>query len=184
MICLAIKGTTTGGIVATSALARRVYNTHQPERIRAAGDAARDRGDWVEATLHYRVLLALNPGDFAAWLQLGHILTESGNFPDALKAYGEALGLKENDADLLLNLGHLHEMMGHQQEATELYRRSLNVHGKAFARSDLGAQGCAIDSDVESDAQQFRSADSVGRTSSHRALRWLLRLLSMDKTMR
>ena len=111
--------------------------------FRAAGDRARNRGDWAEAVTNYKAHLARKPGDFEIWVQLGHALKESGRLSAALVAYGEALGLNENDADLLLNMGHLHKVMGLPEDAISYYRRSAERDGNADAISELLHLGAA-----------------------------------------
>jgi O-antigen biosynthesis protein len=106
-------------------------------------NAARDRRDWATAASAYRQYLNDRPNHFAAWVQLGHALKESGQSSAALVAYGEALGLNENDADLLLNIGHLMKVMGFADDAVSYYQRSADSDGNAHATSELRHLGAA-----------------------------------------
>jgi Flp pilus assembly protein TadD len=108
---------------------------------RVAGDAARDRLDWLEAAERYRRYLTLRPRHFAIWVQLGHALKESGQLFEAEVAYCEAMFLNPRDADLLLNLGHLHKVKGDRDASVDFYRRSLAQDGNEHARAELRSLG-------------------------------------------
>ncbi len=122
---------------------RASQQIQQRGAIRRQGDQARDQHDWPAAVELYRAHLARRPGDFAAWVQLGHALKEAGRQVDALAAYSEALSLRPHDADLLLNLGHLHKVMGFKAEALTYYRQSAAL-GDARAADELRASGEAV----------------------------------------
>jgi glycosyltransferase involved in cell wall biosynthesis/tetratricopeptide (TPR) repeat protein len=87
-------------------------------REREAGDAARDRRDWVSAVRHYERHLSRQSDDFAIWVQLGHARKERGDLSGALVAYKEALALEPEDADLSINLRALHDRMTALARAT------------------------------------------------------------------
>jgi len=101
---------------------------------RAAGDAARDRGDWAEAAQAYARHLEADCEDFDIWVQLGHSRKESGDLAGADTAYRAALDLKPDDADLLLNHGHLLKLRGDLAAAAKAYRHSFELdHNRAAA---------------------------------------------------
>ena len=101
------------------------------------GDRARDRGEWVEAGVHYRAFLDLNPEAFPIWVQLGHVSKEAGNPTGAEQAYLRALDLRPSDADLLLNLGHLMKAIGRPDAAADFYFRSAATDTTGNAEREL-----------------------------------------------
>ncbi|WP_375287180.1 glycosyltransferase [Sphingomonas sp.] len=105
------------------------------------GDRARDRGEWVEAGVHYRAFLDLNPEAFPIWVQLGHVSKEAGNPTGAEQAYLRALDLRPSDADLLLNLGHLMKAIGRPDAAADFYFRSAATDTTGNAERELLAIG-------------------------------------------
>ena len=70
-------------------------------------NAARIARRWAAAAEHYRRYLAYHPDDFAIWVQLGHMLAESGDWAGADQVYRTADRIRPDDADLTLCRGHL-----------------------------------------------------------------------------
>jgi len=79
---------------------------------RQLGNRARDARRWAEAADHYRRHLETHPDDFAIWVQLGHMLTQLGDYAAADAAYASAATLDPRDADLLLCWGHSRKQAG------------------------------------------------------------------------
>ncbi len=100
-------------------------------RRRAAGNAARDAGDWPTAARRYRDYLDLRPDDAALWVQYGHAVKEGGALDRAEHAYREAMRLNPDDPDGPLQLAHLFKTSGLPHEAgplfLELYRRDRTM---------------------------------------------------------
>ncbi|WP_211249674.1 glycosyltransferase [Brevundimonas bacteroides] len=90
---------------------------------RTRGDTARDAGSPGDAIEGYEAHLAQHPTDFAIWVQLGHMLKDSGRPLEADEAYGRALELRPGDADLLLHHASLKRALGHRRAAMVLFRR-------------------------------------------------------------
>jgi glycosyltransferase involved in cell wall biosynthesis len=103
----------------------------------AAGDLARDRGDYQEAATRYRRHLLLAPGDAAIWVQFGHALKESGKIHDAIAAYHEASAIFPDDADVRLHLGHCYKLAGDTASAIQHLRRSVAIDGNPHALAEL-----------------------------------------------
>ena len=99
-------------------------------------NAARDARRWSAAANHYRHFLSHHPDDFAIWVQLGHMLAESGEWDGADRAYRTADALRPDDADLALCRGHLARRMGDVDGALAHYRASHALDG-----NDHAAQG-------------------------------------------
>ncbi|WP_052730233.1 glycosyltransferase [Sphingomonas sp. SRS2] len=111
-------------------------------------NAARDVGDWRAAGKHYRRFLRHRPDDFAIWVQLGHMMAESGDSAAADQAYRAAYDLNPRNADLALCRGHLARRMGDVAQAIVLYRESLALDGNdhaAAALAELTSPGFEID---------------------------------------
>ncbi len=103
---------------------------------RSRGDAARDAGDFAGAVEGYREHLVLHPNDFPIWVQLGHMLKDTGRPVEADHAYGRALVLRPDDADLLLHAGSLRLSLGKPKAAVKLLRRcaETNPSGDVLAK--------------------------------------------------
>ncbi|ATE64047.1 glycosyltransferase [Rhizorhabdus dicambivorans] len=99
--------------------------------------AARDSGRWREAAAHYRRYLVHRPDDFAIWVQLGHMLGESGDLTGADLAYRTAHSLRPDDADLALCRGHLARRTGEVDAAIGFYRHSFELDGNPRAGQAL-----------------------------------------------
>ena len=124
---------------------------------RAAGDRARDAGDWARATRHYQSFLRMRPRNFSILVQYGNVLKEGGHYDRALRAYEKAVALRPRDADIHLQLGHLFKLMQRTDEAIRAYRRSL----------DLGAESNpALHELLNLGADGLVKADSSDDTSS------------------
>jgi Flp pilus assembly protein TadD len=91
------------------------------------GDEARDSRRWSEAIQFYQQGLDLCPNRFAFWVQLGHVLKESGDRRGAETAYMRALGLRRDDDDLHVQLGHLYSLQGDVAQARRYYARAVGL---------------------------------------------------------
>lgn len=109
----------------------------QKPTARKLGNRARDKGRWAEAANHYRRHLDDTPEDFAIWVQLGHMLTELGDYPGADTAYGHAAGIEADDADLLLCWARSRRRAGDVRRARDLYGLSLARDGNPHAANEL-----------------------------------------------
>ena len=101
------------------------------------GTAASRAQRWAEAAAQYRRYLGYRPGDFAIWVQLGHMLSECGDSAGADQAYRTAHGLDPADADLALCRGHLARRTGDVETAIAFYRESFALDGNLLAARAL-----------------------------------------------
>jgi tetratricopeptide (TPR) repeat protein len=114
----------------------------------AQADAARDRRDWISAADLYRQALEMAPARAGAWVQLGHVLKESGAHQEAAEAYARALALRPRSSDIHLQIGHLHKLRGNLGAAAASYARALALgRGANEAASELQRLGHSIDVD-------------------------------------
>ena len=106
---------------------------------RQLGNRARDARRWAEAADHYRRHLETHPDNFAIWVQLGHMLTQLGDYAAADAAYARAATLDPRDADLLLCWGHSRKQAGDRDRARDLYRASFELDRNEHARHEFEA---------------------------------------------
>ncbi len=104
---------------------------------RRRGNQARDARRWKEAIEAYRRVVAARPDDAAIWVQLGHALSETGDYDEADRAYAAAARASAGDADLLLCWGHSRHAAGDDDRARELYRRSFAIDANPHAAAAL-----------------------------------------------
>jgi glycosyltransferase involved in cell wall biosynthesis/tetratricopeptide (TPR) repeat protein len=114
----------------------KLFQKPTPRRL---GNRARDKRRWAEAADHYRLHLADQPQDFAIWVQLGHMLTQLGDYPAADAAYARAGELRPQDSDLLLCWGRSRRLAGDIGRARDLYGLALASDGNAHAANELAA---------------------------------------------
>lgn len=112
---------------------------------RQRGNRARDQRRWAEAAFHYRQHLDVRPGDFAIWVQLGHMLTQLRDFEAADAAYARAAGIEPADADLLLCWGHSRKLAGDMDRAYDLYAQSHAIDQNPTAANELAARSADTD---------------------------------------
>lgn len=135
---------------------------------RRAGDAARDRGDWISAIDHYGQSLQLNKQDKNIMVQYGHVLKEAGQLDTAIGAYRQAIILGPDDADAYLSLGHAYKLAGRLDDAIDAYATAISIENElSVARDELIALG----------AQDRLPSKITGRTASSLNLARLHRLL-------
>ncbi|WP_081077247.1 glycosyltransferase family 4 protein [Burkholderia pseudomultivorans] len=109
------------------------------KQLRAAGDMARDRGDWVVASDNYQEYLKIDSDDFAIWVQLGHALKEQAKYSQAESAYERARDINPKDADIHLQIGHLLKIVGRSDDAIESYTRSYEIEPTYAAEAEIKA---------------------------------------------
>ena len=132
------------------------------DQLRGTGDQARDARHWPEAEAAYGAFLGLAPDDFGIWVQLGHVLKESGRWDAAAGAYGTARDLKPDDPDLCLQLGHLSKLRKDVEGARTHYRDSFDLDRNPIAERELA------DLDAWWASAGPHGAASIGRIESVR----------------
>ncbi len=83
----------------------------------AAGDAARERGDYTEAARHYRAAVAAAPKSYEAKFQLARMLSYTNRREEAIRLYTELLATRPKNSDLLLARGRACAWEGRWAEA-------------------------------------------------------------------
>ena len=105
----------------------------------AAGDAARERGEYTEAIRHYRTAVAAAPKSYEARFQLARMLSYTNQREEAIRLYTELLATRPNNSDLLLARGRTYAWEGRWSEAeTDLTAVTSRLPAYGDAWSALG----------------------------------------------
>lgn len=131
-----------------SGLASYLLGTAGSTDYRAAGDAARDRGDWRKAREAYTAYLQTRQDDFAIWIQLGHAEKELGDLSASEAAYSKGLALIPDDADAHLQLGHNLKLQARYADALRSYRKSYSISPTKAAMEEIKALGGTVSDEV------------------------------------
>ncbi len=91
-------------------------------------DAARDQGQFAQASALYAAALPLLPHRGDLHVQCGNMLKEIGDFPGAERAYRAAEGIMPDNLDLSMQLGHLFKSAGRLGPAEQAYGRCLTLN--------------------------------------------------------
>ncbi len=89
-----------------------------------------NQGQFAEAAIYCRRVLALRPGDPAAHNNLGAVLEKQDCFDEAADSYRQALQLMPGFATGYYNLGNVLERLGRLDEAVASLRRALELAGE------------------------------------------------------
>ncbi|MFN3352207.1 MAG: tetratricopeptide repeat protein, partial [Brevundimonas sp.] len=103
---------------------RRVEPGDEIRQAIAAGNAARDVGDWTGAVARYERALALDPANAAVRMQLGHGLKALGRVAEAETAYRTAASVRPDDPDIEVQIGHVLKLQGRLDDALDAYERA------------------------------------------------------------
>ncbi|MEW6329871.1 MAG: YaiO family outer membrane beta-barrel protein [Pseudomonadota bacterium] len=105
----------------------------------AAGNAARQRGDYAAAIKHYRAAVATAPKSYEPKFQLARTLSFANQREEAIRLYTELLVTRPNNSDLLLARGRTYAWEGRWGEAeTDLLAVTARSPGYGDAWSALG----------------------------------------------
>lgn len=92
-----------------------------------ASESDEDPARWAEAVEAYRRVTALDPGDAAAWNNLGLLHHRMGEYLEARGHYERAVAADPACAEAVYNLGALQDDLGDLKAAVFWYRRALEV---------------------------------------------------------
>lgn len=91
------------------------------ERVTRPANAGRV----ADATQVFRELVALDPGDLTARMQLGTALARAGDSKGAVEQYSAALHIAPGNPDVHYNLGVVFTELGSEQEAIEHFQAAI-----------------------------------------------------------
>ncbi|MGD0931770.1 MAG: tetratricopeptide repeat protein [Candidatus Korobacteraceae bacterium] len=107
-------------------LAASQNNTVRAKALTNMGHAYRDLGDLAPARDSLQSALALNSGNFAAWLDLGLVSQQMGDLTSAIHDYFQAVTLHPFDVGYLI-LAQALRQSGHQVEAKWAERKARDM---------------------------------------------------------
>jgi cytochrome c-type biogenesis protein CcmH/NrfG len=81
--------------------------------------------DTNQQLLNLEAEVTADPGNFQAWVQLGHAYYDSNQPEKAIKAYTKSLELHSGDANLLTDLGVMYRRTGQPDKAVELFDQAI-----------------------------------------------------------
>ncbi|MBK1675348.1 hypothetical protein CKO38_01375, partial [Rhodospirillum rubrum] len=111
----------------------------EAELHRRQGVLLRRAGRAAQAIAHWRALVALRPGDGAAWSSLGAGLGESGLDEEAEKALRRAVALAADEPDWTYNLAHFLIERDRLEDALPLLDAAVaRAPGRAYYHTNLG----------------------------------------------
>ncbi len=70
----------------------------------------------------------MDPNNTVAWIELGHIYFDSGQYQLAIEAYEKSLELDPDRPDVWTDLGVMYRRNGNPQKAVEMFDRALSLN--------------------------------------------------------
>ncbi len=119
-LCLGIL---TNGCTSSPSSSNRIASTL------SEGLAAQARGDNATASADYLSVVALQPGDYLAWYDLGVIAGHTGDETEAIRDYSQAISAKPDYVPALYNLA-TSEASSNPTGASGLYERVISLQPK------------------------------------------------------
>ena len=71
-----------------------------------------------------------NPGNVAAWIELGNLYFDSDQYEKSIQAYRKALELKPGNADVLTDMGVMERKSGRPKEAIKAFDQAIAANPK------------------------------------------------------
>ena len=68
-----------------------------------------------------------SPDDVAAWIDLGNLYFDTGNYEKAITAYNKALELNPNNANVMNDLGVMYRRTGQPKKAIEAFDKAIKI---------------------------------------------------------
>ena len=68
-----------------------------------------------------------SPDDVAAWIDLGNLYFDTGNYEKAITAYNKALELNPDNADVMNDLGVMYRRNGQPKKAIEAFDKAIKI---------------------------------------------------------
>lgn len=86
--------------------------------------------DITKHILELEQLVAKNPQDLAAWINLGNLYFDTHNHKGAIAAYEKALAIKPDNADVLTDLGIMYRDEKMFEQAITAFQKAAQVNPK------------------------------------------------------
>ncbi len=71
-----------------------------------------------------------NPGDYQAWVQLGHLYFDSDQHQKAIEAYEKSMSITPGDANLWTDLGVMYRRTEKPEKAVECFDKAISLDPK------------------------------------------------------
>lgn len=68
-----------------------------------------------------------NPGNEAAWIQLGNLYFDADKFDGAIRAYKKALEITPDNPDVMTDLGVMYRRKGQPEKAVRSFDRAMSI---------------------------------------------------------
>ena len=88
-------------------------------------------GDWVLAREAFASTLRVNPANYSAWLEAGHVCRQTGDLAQATVAYQKAIDLNRDRHEALLGMARVMVSLGHFEAADLAWQDALAAAAKA-----------------------------------------------------
>jgi hypothetical protein len=102
------------------------YGPNDTEAYRLLADALRDHGDYINAVVVYKKLIAMHPEDDQAHTGLAYSFQQLKRYAEAADEYNLVLSHK-TDLHVLIELGDVYTSAGRKNEALAAYQRALEL---------------------------------------------------------
>jgi cytochrome c-type biogenesis protein CcmH/NrfG len=142
LIIIALVVGSLGGVIFTNTNKKNVTTASQPASTVPSID-------YQQNIKHLEHILAKEPNNRSAWVQLGHTYFDSNQPMKAIEAYGKALTLDANDPDVLTDQGIMYRRVGWFGKAVENLEKANTLNPRHIQslynlgivyRDDLGDQ--------------------------------------------
>jgi cytochrome c-type biogenesis protein CcmH/NrfG len=110
-----------------SGVAFGIYKTGTLTNLNPSSRPAAMNAEQQEAIDMLKAQTRKNPGDAAAWIQLGHSYFDANLFEQAIAAYTKALAIDPQNADVWTDLGVMYRRSGNPQKAVEAFDRAIKI---------------------------------------------------------
>jgi len=102
---------------------------------------AEKRSEAIDA---YKYALQINPEYTPAWVNIGNVYLEDGQYDEAIKAHKKALSIEKENMAAWDNLGRDYMKIGQYSEAVNCFKQALSIYSYEDGWSFLGDAYCKI----------------------------------------
>ena len=103
-------------------------NNSQPESQQTINQQSTPSVDFQQQIKTLEELLAKDPNNRQAWVQLGHSYFDSKNPMKAIEAYDKALAIDGNDPDVLTDQAIMFRQLGWYEKAIETFQQANKLN--------------------------------------------------------
>ncbi|MGE5239569.1 MAG: tetratricopeptide repeat protein [Chloroflexota bacterium] len=101
-------------------------------------------------------IVAKDPGNVRAWIDLGNIMMDSQRFGEAIEAYQKALAIDPKNVDVRVDMGTCYRNSGKPDEALREYDKALEINpGHLMAIRNKGVVFAFDKRDNQAAVKQF-----------------------------